>query len=103
MALKPARITLGYAIEQRDNWFKALEAAASGQSYSIGGRTLTRQNIGDINAQLGYWINAVKTLELRQRGIKRKMHARAWFATPGAPDGGGAVYGLGWDTGLREQ
>jgi len=88
MALKPARVTLAYAIEQRDQWYAALEAASSGSSYSIGGRTLTRQDVGDINAQLSRWIEAVKRLEARQQGQVRKLHARASFPTPGSGSGG---------------
>lgn len=87
MALQPARITLAYAIEQRDQWYQALEHAQSGKSYSIGGRTLTRQDIGDINETLARWIDTVKTLDARVRGKVRKMHARSSFDTPGSGSG----------------
>lgn len=41
-------------LEARALWKKAYLAAASGQSYTIDGRSLTRQDIDDIVAQLDY-------------------------------------------------
>lgn len=38
----------------RTSWKAAYQAAATGKSYTIDGRTLTRQDIDDIRAQLDY-------------------------------------------------
>jgi hypothetical protein len=88
MALPPARITLQYALEQRQRWLAALEAASSGASYSIDGQTLTRRDVDEINSQIARWDDTVKTLDLRARGIVRKMSARASAPTPGSGTGG---------------
>lgn len=88
--LPPAEITIQYAIEQRDAWYAALSAASSGSSYSIGGRTLTRRDLTEINDQIARWIDTVKTLKLRQQGKVRSLGARAAFPTPGS--GAGDLY-----------
>lgn len=46
----------------------ALLACASGKSYTIGSRTLTRADISDIRKQLDYFANEIAALEGR-RGL----------------------------------
>jgi len=88
MSLQPALITLPYAQGQLRKWMAALEATSAGQSYSIGGRTLTRQDLAEVNNQIARWERTVKSLTLRQRGIVRPMSAQAAFPTPGGGSGG---------------
>ena len=48
-------ITRAYAESQLHIWLDAQTAVASGQSYTIGRRTLTRANLKDILAMIDYW------------------------------------------------
>ena len=41
--------------EHLEAWLKAELAVCNGQSYSIGGRTLTRANLASIKSQIDYW------------------------------------------------
>ena len=43
-------------------WENAQQAVATGTSYSIGGRSLTRADINDINNQITYWRREIKRL-----------------------------------------
>lgn len=88
MALPPSPITEAYAREQLDNWLAALEAASKGSSYSIGDRSLTRQDLPAIRAEIQRWHNTLSTLGERAKGRRRSMVAQASFATPGAGTGG---------------
>jgi hypothetical protein len=42
-----------------DQWIAADLAVAGGQSYSIGGRSLTRVNASEIRQQIDYWESKV--------------------------------------------
>ena len=64
-------------------WTAALQATATGQSYSIGGRTLTRQDNQTIRAEIRRWHNTVTSLEADRRGETRPLGAQARFPTPG--------------------
>lgn len=65
MSLERAKIHL-------DAWYQAEIAVSTGQSYTIGNRTLTRANIKDIKQQINYWENRVKAMS----GKKRRRSAR---------------------------
>lgn len=45
-----------------ETWEKAQQAVATGTSYSIGGRSLTRADINDITNQITYWRREIKRL-----------------------------------------
>ncbi|WP_212635557.1 DUF6148 family protein [Ralstonia insidiosa] len=75
-----AGITLQQAQEQLDAWMAANLAVASGQSYSIGGRSLTRVNAAEIRDQINFWERKVQRLTSGQGGIRVRY---------GAPDGKG--------------
>lgn len=66
-------ITLERAKQHLQAWLDAELACSTGQSYSIGSRSLTRANLSEIRQQINYWDNKVKELEiLAQKGrIKR--------------------------------
>lgn len=57
-----AGITLAQAQAQLDSWIAADTAVATGQSYSIGGRTLSRANAKEIRENIEYWDVKVKHL-----------------------------------------
>lgn len=57
-----AGITLAQAEEQLSTWMAANLAVASGQSYTIGNRSLTRANAAEIREQIVFWDNQIKRL-----------------------------------------
>lgn len=83
-------VTLTYATEQLQSWLAALEACSAGQSYSIGGRSLTRQDIEQIRGEIQRWHNSVRSLEAAANGVQRPMGATAAFPAPGAGSGSSA-------------
>jgi hypothetical protein len=70
-----AGITLAQAEAQLAVWLNADTAVASGQSYSIGSRQLTRANAQEITAKIDYWNGKIQQLSrggnggMRVRGI----------------------------------
>jgi len=64
-------ITLAQAETQLAAWLEADTAVASGQAYSVGGRSLTRANAKEIRDNIVFWDKQVKRLTrggLRVRG-----------------------------------
>ena len=57
-----AGITLVQAETQLTSWLAADTAVATGQSYSIGGRSLTRANAKEIRDNITFWDKHVKRL-----------------------------------------
>ena len=70
-----AGITLANAEAQLALWLAADAAVATGQEYTIGGRTLKRADAGEITKKIDYWNSKVQTLSaggnggMRVRGI----------------------------------
>lgn len=58
-----AGITLETAQKHLDVWLEAELTVATGQSYTIGSRTLTRANLTEIRNAIEYWNGKVKTLD----------------------------------------
>ena len=52
-------------------WKAAYKAASSGQSYTIDGRTLTRQNVAEIRAQLSYLERQLAALSGKTSSLQR--------------------------------
>lgn len=66
-----AGITIAQAEEKLALWMEADDAVATGQSYSIGGRALTRADGNLIKENIKFWDNKVKALDrggIRIRG-----------------------------------
>ena len=57
-----AGITLAQAEAKLTTWMAAMDKIAVGQSYSIGGRTLARADLREVQKQVEYWDNQVKRL-----------------------------------------
>ena len=57
-----AGITLAQAQTQLNTWLAADTAVATGQSYTIGNRALTRANAKEIRENITYWDEQVKRL-----------------------------------------
>ena len=65
-----AGITLAQAEAQLATWLAASTAVASGQAYSIAGRSLSRANAGDIERMIKFWDAQVKELTRGGRAIR---------------------------------
>jgi hypothetical protein len=65
-----AGITLTQAEAQLAAWLEASTAVASGQSYTIGGRSLTRANAAYILQQIEFWDAKVQQLNRGGLAIK---------------------------------
>lgn len=68
-------ITLDEAREHLKIWLDAEKAVATGQSYKIGTRSLTRANLSDIADRIKYWRNEVARLESGAGGGARVLRA----------------------------
>ncbi len=69
-----AGITLETAQKHLDAWLEAELTVTTGQSYTIGSRTLTRANITEIRNMIDYWDGKVKQLEvLQKRGGRNRI------------------------------
>ena len=91
MPLAPSPVTLATAQAQLAAWNEALSHASTGGSYSIGGRTLTRQDVPTIRAEIQRWHNTVAAITERLQGRVRPMGATASFPAPGSGSGAGGI------------
>lgn len=66
-----AGITLAQAEAKLALWMDAMDKVASSQSYSIAGRSLSRANLSDIQAQIEFWDKQVKRLSAGGIRVKR--------------------------------
>ena len=89
-------LTLADARTELARWMDALQAAATGSSYAIAGRSLTRQNIPEIRGEIRRWHNTVLALEARGRGVARALGAQASFPAPGGGAGSGLLSNAQW-------
>lgn len=74
-----AGITIETAKKHLDMWLDAEAAVATGQSYSIGSRSLTRANLSEIRNTITYWNNKVAELE---NASKNKVRNRIIRVVP---------------------
>lgn len=58
-----AGITLNIAREHLSMWLEAESEVAINQAYTIGGKSFTRANLGEIRKQIEYWSGKVSELE----------------------------------------
>ncbi|MER2153597.1 MAG: DUF6148 family protein [Solibacillus sp.] len=69
-------ITLERAKLHLEAWLDAELAISTGQSYTIGSRSLTRANLSEVRKQIEYWKNKVIELELKATGRKTSRSRR---------------------------
>lgn len=63
--------TLEEAKDMLDRWIEAEKAVATGQSYKIGTRSLTRASVSEIKKQIAYWRNEISRIKSgRGRGVR---------------------------------
>lgn len=82
-------------------WLKARTALASGQSYSIGGRTLTRQDMQTVDSMLTQLNRSLLALEANAAGRVRALGAQSAFPVPGAGGGGDIMPEALWKSGAN--
>ena len=58
-----ASISLETAKKHLETWLEAETEVAINQAYTIGGKSFTRANLGEIRKQIEYWNNKVSALE----------------------------------------
>lgn len=58
-----AAVTIETAKKHLDMWLEAESEVAINQAYTIGGKSFTRANLGEIRKQIEYWENKVQELE----------------------------------------
>lgn len=74
-----AAISLETAKKHLDMWLEAESEVAINQAYTIGGKSFTRANLGEIRKQIEYWSNKVQELE---NIAKRKGRNRIYRVVP---------------------
>lgn len=63
-----AGITLEKAQSMLDDWIEAERKHMSGQSYTIGGKSVTKASLSDIRQSIQYWAKVVKQLKRKKKG-----------------------------------
>lgn len=63
-------ISLDEARTHLNTWLQAELAVASGQEYTIEGRSLTRASLNQIAERIRYWRAEVERLEFAGRGMR---------------------------------
>ncbi len=69
-------ISLDQAQTQLNAWLQADAKVATGQSYEIAGRRLTRADAGEITRKIEYWNSKVIALSNSAQGISRARTMR---------------------------
>lgn len=69
-------VTLERAKLHLGAWLDAELACSTGQSYTIGTRSLTRANLPEIRKQIDYWEKRVRALELEAKGVRMRRSKR---------------------------
>ena len=69
-----AGITLAFAEAQLALWLEADAKVASGQSYTIAGRSLSRVDAGAITEKINYWDAKAKSLSASAAGVRRTRY-----------------------------
>ncbi|MCM3567861.1 DUF6148 family protein [Neobacillus mesonae] len=64
-------IDLDRAKTHLEAWLEAELAVTTGQSYSLGSRSLTRANLSEIRKQIQFWRNQVSKLSGKSRRVVR--------------------------------
>lgn len=65
-----SEITLEEARKHLRAWLDAELAVTTGQSYSIGSKSMTRANIAEIRKQIDYWESKVMRLKAKKRRVR---------------------------------
>lgn len=74
-------LDLTEAQAQLDLWLAASRAVATGKSYTIDGRQLTRENGSEIREQINYWSGMVADFTRQSKGEQRMSISLASWNT----------------------
>lgn len=74
-----AAVSLETAKKHLEMWLEAESEVAINQAYTIGGKSFTRADLGEIRRQIEYWSNKVQALE---NIAKRKGRNRVYRVVP---------------------
>ena len=69
-------VTLTEAVAQRDLYLAASRAIATGKSYTIGNRQLTRADAQEVRDQITYWQRAVRSIEAASNSAVKNSGSR---------------------------
>lgn len=72
-----AGITMEIAKKHLEVWLEAEMTVATGQSYAIGSRTLTRANLTEIRKTIDYWNAKIAAMENQKKTGGRNRIKRA--------------------------
>jgi hypothetical protein len=73
--------TLEVAQTHLDSWLAAELALSTGQSYTIGTRSLTRVNLPDVMTQIKYWQKQVEDCNRAVAGLRARSRVRRYVPT----------------------
>lgn len=73
--------TLEVAQAHLNSWLAAELALSTGQSYTIGTRSLTRANLADVMAQIKYWQKQVDECLRHGAGLRPRSRVRRYVPT----------------------
>jgi outer membrane PBP1 activator LpoA protein len=74
-----AQYTLEVAQQHLDSWLAAELALSTGQSYTIGNRSLTRANVKEVMDQIRYWSVQVAACKREELGLPAKRRVRRYL------------------------
>lgn len=63
------------------SWLAAEMALSTGQSYTIGTRSLTRVDLTDVMTQIKYWQKQVNDCERHSAGLRTRSRVRRYVPT----------------------
>lgn len=64
-----------------NTWMKAEEAIATGQSYQIGSRMLTRADLKQVREEMEYWAGKLAEASVEEKHGGRNRSYRPWPVT----------------------
>ena len=73
-------ITIDEARENLKRWLDAERALSTGQSYTIGSRSLSRVNLAEVADRIDFWRNIIAGLEKDPTGTGSR--GRVWRGVP---------------------
>lgn len=77
MSATELKIRKDRALKHYNAWLDAELAVATSQSYTIGSRSLTRADLGEIRKQLDYWRRELDKIENLEKNKGRNRTYRA--------------------------
>ena len=79
-------------------WLEAETQVAINQAYTIGGKSFTRANLGEIRKQVEYWSNKVAELQniAKKKGRNNLLHETKIVRFNNGSDRNNYTYSIRW-------